>query len=92
VTLEKRCFIEFSDITGVELECSRCHVKMMFPSFDLKHLAVQCQNCREVFFDPKGQDLQMLAELGNKLADLRGRNLKGIRLQIEVGKQIEDLR
>src|SRR5712692_10033267 len=84
VTLEKRYFIEFSDITSVELECSNCQAKLLFQSFDLEKLAVQCPNCQKVFFNPQRGDLQMLAELGNKLAEVRKRNLKGIRLQIAV--------
>lgn len=82
MTLEKRCLIEFSDIVGVELECSHCHTKTTFPSFNLEKLSSQCQNCRELFFDPRTGLLQTFAELGNMIAAVRRENPKGIRLQI----------
>ena len=87
MTFEKRCFIHLQDISGVELECSHCHTRVLFPFFDLERLSVQCPNCREVFFDPKKGDLELLAELGNKLNAVRKRGLTGIRLHVNLPEE-----
>jgi len=84
MTVEKRCFIDLQDITGVEIECSKCRTKILFPAFDSDKLSVQCPNCGVLFFDPKKDDLQAIVDLGNKLNDVANRGLSGIRLHINL--------
>jgi hypothetical protein len=51
MTSETRILVEANDITGLEVECSRCHVKIIYPISEWLRPESQCKNCPNRLFD-----------------------------------------
>jgi hypothetical protein len=53
MTSETRTLIEAADITGVEIECPKCHLAMLYPVV-VEHVITighNCPHCNLPFFD-----------------------------------------
>ena len=71
MTSEKRTTIELSDIKAIELECQKCHSKIVRPLAVWYGPVTQCTNCNEQWMLPHAQDLKNLTNLVNALAVFR---------------------
>jgi len=50
--LEKRTFVEFNDILGVEFTCPKCDARVFYPlAKQYDRLTSQCPNCHESWFE-----------------------------------------
>lgn len=51
MTSEMRTLIELSDVSGIEMECPKCHVKTTFPIAEPANFTVSCPYCNKPWFD-----------------------------------------
>lgn len=77
MTTETRTLIDFEDITGVEIECPKCHLVVTHPVSQALKSKADCPQCNETWFDhrddfrsltcPVLDQLQSLTETLRKL-------------------------
>jgi hypothetical protein len=58
MTFEKLCFIQASDIMGIEVKCSKCNYRWVRPVDNWLQDSMSCANCTAVWFLPNSTDLQ----------------------------------
>jgi nitrate/TMAO reductase-like tetraheme cytochrome c subunit len=51
MTSETRTFIETTDVSGIEIECSYCHIKSLFPISECSKIDARCPHCEKKWFD-----------------------------------------
>ena len=51
MTSETRTLIELNDVTGIEIQCPECQVKILFPIAKGFKLAYTCPQCHKPWFD-----------------------------------------
>jgi hypothetical protein len=71
MTSEKRTTIECGDIKAIELECRKCHSKIIRPIGAWEVLITQCPSCNATWILPHSQDSKNLTNLVNALAVCR---------------------
>jgi hypothetical protein len=45
MTSETRTFIDFQDILSIQLECLKCHAKVVRPIGNISHFPLHCESC-----------------------------------------------
>jgi hypothetical protein len=68
MTSEKRTTIQLRDIKAIEMECLKCHAKIVRPIASWYGDVTQCANCNEQWMMPQAQDFKNLRNLVNALA------------------------
>ena len=58
MTFEKLCFIQASDITGIEVKCFKCNYRWIRDVDNWIQDSVTCANCGEIWFLQNSTDLQ----------------------------------
>ncbi len=53
MTSENQTKIEATDISAIEVECSHCHVKSVFPLAECSRIDSRCPHCEKKWFDAK---------------------------------------
>jgi hypothetical protein len=51
MTSETRMLIGLDDISGVEIECSKCHLTILYPISQLFKIAPHCPHCKQEWFN-----------------------------------------
>lgn len=51
MTSEMITLIELADVNGIEMQCPKCHVKIIFPVTEPANFTVSCPSCRTPWFD-----------------------------------------
>jgi uncharacterized protein (DUF983 family) len=51
MTSETRTLIGLDDINGVEIECPKCHLTILYPISQLFKVAPHCPHCKQEWFD-----------------------------------------
>ena len=91
MTFENRCFIQLSDIVGIEQECTHCQARIFTAIKKIDRLAQTCPNCNEPLLKMgRGSDYEAITMLGKQIDDVCRRNLQGMRLEVkELPRHIE---
>ncbi len=64
MTVETRTTIQLSDITEVEMECIRCHTRIIWNPHDVDNfIPFQCKKCDAPFLGRNSQEHRDLLEL-----------------------------
>src|SRR5580704_3261469 len=79
MTSETRIFIEPQDIAGIEIECPKCHLSILYPIAGDKTVEILagCPHCCHYFFDektnprPQQAEFPAINELQRMAASLR---------------------
>lgn len=58
MTFERLCFLEVSDITGIEVKCSKCNYRWIRQVDNWIKDSVTCANCGAIWFLQNSTDLQ----------------------------------
>jgi hypothetical protein len=87
MTSEKRTTIELKDIKTIELECQKCHSKIVRPIEAWFGSVAQCSNCNEPWMLPQAQDLSNLNNLVNALLVCKSQmnDKQPYRVRLEIG-------
>jgi phage FluMu protein Com len=51
MTSETRTLIGLDDISGIEIECPKCHLTIFYPLAQLVKISPQCPHCKQLWFD-----------------------------------------
>lgn len=74
MTPERRIAIHLSELTGVEYECSDCHMRCFVSFDDFKKIPVLCPNCEKRWFgesQTSNMELSDIAIVGHFFEYLR---------------------
>jgi hypothetical protein len=53
MTSENQVRIETGDISAVEVECSHCHIRSVFPLAECARIDSRCPHCEKKWFDTR---------------------------------------
>lgn len=84
MTNEMKCFIETSDILGVEFECGHCHSRFLYklPEAPIRILT-ECPNCHEQFYDSnRNESFKQFFNLLTQMPRLTENSTMTIRIEI----------
>jgi len=95
MTIQRRTFIDPSDIIGIEFECTHCHSRCSIPLDRYDRKVEACPNCNEKWLNtnPTGlacSDDQLISELVKLLKQVQGRTF-GASIRLEIRCDAEEL-
>ncbi len=85
MTIEKRCFVGFKEIIGLELRCEHCRTVQIYPIEDLEQAFPRaCAGCSKSFFpiDPENAVESALRTFVSAVRNARAAHKPAMRVEI----------
>ena len=90
MTNEKRCFIEPSDIVGLELECPNCGTQTCYKMDGNINPVSACPNCKAKFYDQPSHEEELLRAYIQALKGGWMRNGMRVNIRLRLSAPKED--
>jgi hypothetical protein len=86
MTLETRMTIELKDIKAIELECSVCHAKMVYPIHKFSSPPTTCNICKppKTWMVAQGEEYKNLIQLVTLIRNMTGLEEVGLIMRLDI--------